>query len=79
MTNNEEVKKRVYRIVGEVMNIPCTVLNDQLSVENCANWTSLNHMALVLSLEKEFGVTFSYHDIVNKLISLKGILEALNP
>ena len=46
------------------------------SPDEIDGWDSLHHMKLVLSLEKEYGITFR-SDEVEKMLSYKSILETL--
>lgn len=69
------MKERIYRIFGDVMDVPVTTLNDDTSPETVEAWDSLSHMNLVLALEEEFEVQFPDETIV-ELLSLKKIEEA---
>lgn len=40
------------------------------------NWDSFSHMDLILSLENEFGVTFTNEEIV-EMLNIKKIIEIL--
>lgn len=41
---------------------------DELTTDNCERWDSLNHIKLILSIEKEFGLEIDA-DAVDKMYS----------
>ncbi|EAL5741299.1 acyl carrier protein, partial [Campylobacter lari] len=47
-----------------------------LSMQNCKNWTSLNHIDIIMSLEEEFEVKFS-KDELSQLKSQNELLQAI--
>jgi acyl carrier protein len=47
-----------------------------LSINGIPAWNSLGHMALVVALEKEFGIRFSGARVAN-LTSVAGIVKEL--
>lgn len=51
-------------------------INRQATAADVPGWTSVSHLALVLELEKTFGVVFDNNEIVS-LGSVNGILERL--
>lgn len=63
----ETVRDRVYKVVGRVMNVPVSELNDDSSADTVKAWESLRHMNLVLALEEEFDVQFSDEQIMEML------------
>ena len=44
------------------------------TVEDIVNWDSLNHITLILELEKQFGLRFDLFEII-ELRDVKGIIE----
>lgn len=55
--------KKVFRIIGQVMNVPLEDVNEHSSPENLKRWDSLQHMNLILALEEEFEVRFTDEEI----------------
>jgi len=70
------MKDRVVKIISKVLNVPVEELNDASSPDTTRNWDSLKHMTLVLTLEEEFGVTFSDDEIV-QMLNVERIVEAV--
>jgi acyl carrier protein len=70
------MKDRVFTIMSNVFNVPVESLNDESSFDTIDQWNSLQHMNLIFALEEEFGVTMD-DEVVAELISVKGILDAL--
>jgi acyl carrier protein len=70
------MKDRVFTIMSNVFNVPVESLNDDSSFDTIDQWNSLQHMNLIFALEEEFGVTMD-DEVVAELISVKGILDAL--
>lgn len=63
----EDNKDKIYRIVSEVFGVPTEEVNDDSSPDVIANWDSLSHINLILSLEKEFAVSLSPEDAMEML------------
>jgi acyl carrier protein len=61
---SEEISRRVFTTVSQVMNIPIEVINIDSSPDTIDTWDSLKQMNLVLALEDEFGVQFSDQQIL---------------
>lgn len=58
------VKDRVCLVVSEVFGVPLEQVNDETSPDTVPNWDSLQHIALIVALEAEFGVSLSPEDAV---------------
>ena len=70
------MKDRIFKIVGQVMDIPVEQVNKDSSPDSVENWDSLKHMNLILALEEEFGITFSDQEIV-EMLSLEIIIAIM--
>lgn len=51
-------------------------INLSSSNESIENWDSFSHMDLILSLENEYGITFTNDEIV-EMLNIKKIIEVL--
>jgi len=71
-----DLKDKVLKIVGRVMDVPAGRLDEQSSMDTLEKWDSLRHMNLVLALEEEFGVSFTDEEIV-EMLSVEIIIETL--
>ena len=63
--------------MSEVFKVPLNQISHETRVETIASWDSLNHINLVLALEKEFQITFAPEEIVT-MVSFQEIMEVLN-
>lgn len=70
------MKAKVFKIVGQIMQVPANQLNEESSPDTVEKWDSLKHMNLILALEEEFNIQFTDTEIV-EMLSVGLILEAL--
>lgn len=68
------MKDKVVAIMSRVLNVPAGELGEDASPDTVKNWDSLKHMALILSLEEDLGVTFSDDEIAGTL-TVRGIVD----
>lgn len=66
---------RLNRVVSQVLGVPQESLTEDSSPETVDSWDSLNHLNLVMSLESEFGTTFTPEETVS--ISSVGAIREL--
>jgi acyl carrier protein len=64
MYNSPVASERVRSLVAEVFQIPGETLADDLAMADVPAWDSLKHMELVMSLERAFGLTLTFDEIV---------------
>ncbi len=65
--------QKVFEIVARMMGVPADAVNIESSPETLANWDSLRHIKLLLSVEESFGIRFSDDD----LVSIKNVRDLL--
>ena len=65
---------RLVSTVAEVLEISPDLVKDAMSMDNCPQWDSLRHFALILALEDVFGVHFSSDEIPE--LTQVGLLRA---
>ncbi len=68
---------RLKEVVANSLRISESEVNDSLEFNQLAAWDSLNHIALMLALEAEYGVTIS-DDMVLKLTSFRAIRDFIS-
>jgi acyl carrier protein len=68
--------KKLGNIFEEVLHVKATSVNEGLSIDMVKNWDSLNHLKLVMAIEKEFNVQFDTM-LITELTSAKKIDDAL--
>ncbi len=70
------MEEKVRKIMSSVFGISKDLINNESSPDNIENWDSLRHMNLIVSLEEEFGVSFS-DDQMSELINYRLIILTL--
>lgn len=61
--NSLEIMKEVNKIFVDVLEIDDIVLSRETSAKDIAEWDSLNHIQLIVAIEKHFKVRFTTADI----------------
>ncbi|MCV3396555.1 MULTISPECIES: acyl carrier protein [Campylobacter] len=69
------MKNKFYEILENILEVKVNE-NSNLSMQNCKNWTSLNHIDIIMSLEEEFEIKFS-KDELSQLKSQNELLQAI--
>jgi acyl carrier protein len=54
-----EIYAKLTPIFQDLFDVPELVLSPQLTAQDVEGWDSLNHIRLVLSVQKAFGLKFS--------------------
>ena len=76
MLENQSMHDRVKRVMALAFKLDPDAVVDSLRINGIPAWNSLGHMALVVALEKEFGIRFSGARVAN-LTSVAGIVKEL--
>lgn len=58
------MSKKLYILIGRIMDVPVTELNDNSSPETIPSWDSFNSYLLLDELESEFQTEFSIDEVV---------------
>ena len=58
------MSKKVFEIVARIMGVPVEAVTSESSPETLANWDSLQHMKLILTIEESLDIQFNDEDIV---------------
>ena len=56
---------KLNQLIAAILHIPLNGVVDQLAMSEVETWDSLQHMNLIASLEQEFGVEFTFEEIVS--------------
>jgi acyl carrier protein len=59
------VNTRLTDIFRDVFEDPNLELTDDLTREECPEWDSLAHVKLILALQEEYGIQFSFDQVAN--------------
>ncbi len=70
------MKETVKAIMAEVFDVDAASIADDATMETVENWDSMNHIKLVMALEKRFRVTLKEEMIVT-MVTLPRILSTL--
>jgi acyl carrier protein len=74
---NKPIAERVQRIMADLFSIPVGEASMEATPDTIDTWDSLNHLNLVLALEKEFGTRFTPQE-VEQLLSVESISRLLD-
>ena len=64
MLSREDLRQRAQEVFRDVLEDSELNLLDDLAASDHPSWDSLNHLTLVISLEKEFSVSFSTSEVM---------------
>ena len=59
----EEVQKKLTRILQDVFDDESLAAHPELTADDVEEWDSLNHIRLVVTVEREFGVKFAASEV----------------
>ena len=59
------MSKKLYQIIGKILDVPASEIYDESSPETIENWDSFNSLMLADELESEFNVSFTLEEIVD--------------
>ena len=66
-------KNKIYNLIGQCLKIDPSKLKESTSNKNLAIWDSMNHVKIIIQLEKIIGKKISFNDTL-KLTSIKKIM-----
>lgn len=74
---NNNLDTKIIDILSIVFNIDVKKITKKTNKTNIANWDSLRHMTLIITLEDEFNIKFDEQDIskINNIDSIKKIIS----
>jgi acyl carrier protein len=59
------MSKKLYQIIGKILDVPASEINDESSPETIENWDSFNSLMLADELESEFNISFTLEEIID--------------
>jgi acyl carrier protein len=76
--SSEDVKNRLTPILREVFDDDTLLATPELTADEVDEWDSLNHVRLILTVEREFAVKFAASEItgLKNVGDLIGLIEA---
>lgn len=72
----QEVMNKVTDIFRDVFDDDSLVITDATNSNDIEDWDSLEHIALIVSMEKEFGLKFDIKE-VNKLANVGEMIDLI--
>ena len=70
----KDIESNLFKIFAKVFGLIDNSINMSTSQENLENWDSLNHILLIVEIEKKFDIKFKVGEI-GELNSAKKIFE----
>ncbi len=61
--SQEEITAKVGKIIAEVLGLPESSVGADFTQKANQNWDSLNHLKLVMELEKQFNISFNTEEV----------------
>ena len=59
------MSEKLYQIIGKILDVPVSEINDESSPETIENWDSFNSLMLADELESEFNISFTLEEIID--------------
>ena len=72
----KDIESDLFKIIAKVFGLMDNSINMSTSKENLENWDSLNHILLIVEIEKKFDIKFKVGEI-GELNSVKKIFERI--
>lgn len=72
----DEIMEKVQRIFREVFDDDTLVIKDSTNSSDIEDWDSLEHISLVVSMEKEFDLKFDLKE-VNKFANVGEMVDLI--
>ena len=63
----QENELKLKQVIANSFSIPVDSINDDTAVDTVEEWDSLKHLSLVITLEQEFGVSFTVDQTIEIL------------
>ena len=74
---NDQQLEKLTDIFRTLFNSPDLILRDELVATDVVGWDSLNHLSLMVAIEKEFEVRFTHAEVakMQNVADLKNVLR----
>ena len=72
----KDIESDLFKIIAKVFGLMDNSINMSTSQENLENWDSLNHILLIVEIEKKFDIKFKVGEI-GELNSVEKIFERI--
>ena len=75
--NSKLFEKQIISLISKILNLKVSQLNQKSSAKNIKNWDSMNHVKIIVGLEKEFKVKINT-SVAMELDTIKKIVNFIN-
>ena len=75
--NNKLLEKKIIFCISKILNLKVSQLSQKSSAKNIKNWDSMNHVKIIVGIEKEFKIKINT-SIATELNSIKKIISYIN-
>lgn len=69
------IEEKIRKIMSEILGVKENEIEEDSAIGDLANWDSLNHLKIVASIEREFGIQFT-PDVLMDLEDFSDIVKA---
>mgnify|MGYP000844850327 FL=1 len=76
MVNRSEIMNKVAQIFRDIFDDEELIINDNTCADDIDDWDSIEHINLILAVEKEFSIKFDMNEIA-RLKSVGEIVRAI--
>ncbi|MDQ6671970.1 MAG: acyl carrier protein [Chloroflexota bacterium] len=76
MQDGGALSDQVREIISTALALDESEVTNSINQNNCARWTSLSHMLLMVAIEEHFGVELAMHEML-AMVSLERIVDVL--
>jgi acyl carrier protein len=59
----DQILCEVNQVVGDILRDPGTDLKMETTAKDVKNWDSLNHIEIIVAVEKHFGIKFNFAEL----------------
>ncbi|HEX3525680.1 MAG TPA: acyl carrier protein [Thermoanaerobaculia bacterium] len=70
----DELRHKVIQTVSRALRVPQESITAEMMMGDIPQWDSLNHMAVVSAVEREFNLVFDLDDVVD----LEGVSDLID-
>ena len=75
--NSKLLEKKIIFCISKILNLKVSQLSQKSSSKNIKNWDSMNHVKIIVGIEKEFKIKINT-SIATELNSIKKIISYIN-
>jgi len=69
-----EIATKIKDTMAKIFEVEPTEITEDSGIKTLENWDSLRHMTLAMTLQENFGIEFSYEEVV-ELLNYKEIFN----